>query len=79
MTSRPLEGRRLRVGYVSPDFREHPVASFLEPILASHDHQRVEVFCYSDVSHPDEVTGAADDTPTIGVRSQGSPTLRPPR
>ncbi len=47
----------MRVGYVSADFREHPVASFLEPILSSHDHRRVEVFCYSDVARPDEVTG----------------------
>jgi predicted O-linked N-acetylglucosamine transferase (SPINDLY family) len=47
---------RLRIGYVSPDFRAHAVAFFLEPILASHDHQRFEIFCYSDVSRPDETT-----------------------
>jgi predicted O-linked N-acetylglucosamine transferase (SPINDLY family) len=56
VTSLPLEGRRLRVGYVSPDFREHPVAFFLEPILASHDRRRFEIFCYANVSRPDEVT-----------------------
>ncbi len=55
-TPRPLAGRRLRVGYVSADFREHPVACFLEPILASHEHRQFEIFCYSDVSCPDEVT-----------------------
>ena len=49
-------GRPLRVGYVSADIREHPVACFLEPILASHDHRHFEVFCYADVSRPDEVT-----------------------
>ena len=38
--------RRLRVGYVSPDFRSHVVAIFMEPILASHDRERFEVFCY---------------------------------
>jgi protein O-GlcNAc transferase len=54
---RPLLGRRLRVGYVSADFREHPVANFLEPILASHDHQRFEIVCYADVPQPDAVTG----------------------
>jgi predicted O-linked N-acetylglucosamine transferase (SPINDLY family) len=53
---RPLQGRRLRIGYVSADFREHPVAFFLEPILAAHDHQRFEIFCYADVSHPDAWT-----------------------
>jgi predicted O-linked N-acetylglucosamine transferase (SPINDLY family) len=52
----PRQGRRLRIGYVSADFREHPVAYFLEPILANHDHQRYEVFCYADVARPDART-----------------------
>jgi predicted O-linked N-acetylglucosamine transferase (SPINDLY family) len=51
-----LAGRRLRIGYVSADFREHPVAYFLEPILAAHDHGQFEVFCYADVARPDAVT-----------------------
>ena len=54
---RPPTGNRLRVGYVSADFCEHPVAYFLEPILNAHDHDRLEVFCYSDVARTDEVTG----------------------
>jgi protein O-GlcNAc transferase len=52
----PPEGRRLRIGYVSADFREHPVAYFLEPILANHDHQCFEIFCYADVVRPDSLT-----------------------
>ena len=48
--------RRLRVGYVSPDFRLHPVASFIEPVIAEHDRAAVEVVCYSDARRPDEVT-----------------------
>jgi protein O-GlcNAc transferase len=48
--------RRLRVGYVSPDFRSHPVAYFVEPLLAQHDPARVEVFCYAHDFRPDEVT-----------------------
>jgi len=48
--------RRLRIGYVSPDFRDHVVSRFLLPLLESHDHQNVEVFCYSSVARPDEVT-----------------------
>jgi protein O-GlcNAc transferase len=54
---RPLAGRRLRIGYVSADFREHPIAYFLEPILACHDHRHVELFCYADVPQPDATTG----------------------
>lgn len=49
-------GRRLRIGYVSADFRLHSVAYFVEPVLAAHDHERFEVFCYSDVQSPDSVT-----------------------
>jgi len=48
--------RRLRVGYVSPDFRHHPVAFFLEGLLASHDDTAVEVFCYSNAPGGDDVT-----------------------
>jgi len=48
--------RRLRIGYVSPDFRRHAVATFLEPIVTAHDRSRVEVFCYSNVQVPDPVT-----------------------
>jgi predicted O-linked N-acetylglucosamine transferase (SPINDLY family) len=52
----PVVGRRLRVGYVSPDFCVHSVARFIEPVLASHDHQAFEVVCYADVARPDRVT-----------------------
>ncbi len=42
--------RRLRVGYVSGDFRNHPVGYFFELLLQGHDPSRVEVFCYA--THP---------------------------
>jgi predicted O-linked N-acetylglucosamine transferase (SPINDLY family) len=48
--------RRLRVGYVSPDFRQHPIPFFVEPILASHDRKQVAVHCYVDLVRPDAVT-----------------------
>jgi predicted O-linked N-acetylglucosamine transferase (SPINDLY family) len=47
------EGRRLKVGYVSPDFRGHSVAQFLEPLLQNHDRSQIEIFCYAEVSAPD--------------------------
>ncbi len=56
--------RRLKIGYVSPNFCDHAVNFFVEPVLTSHDHGPFEIFCYSDVSNPDAVTerlrGAAD-------------------
>jgi predicted O-linked N-acetylglucosamine transferase (SPINDLY family) len=48
--------RRLRIGYVSPDFYRHPVAAFVEPLLTSHDRQTLEVICYSNVTRADDVT-----------------------
>jgi predicted O-linked N-acetylglucosamine transferase (SPINDLY family)/predicted SAM-dependent methyltransferase len=49
-------GRRLNIGYVSPNLHRHSVASFLEPLLASHDRSQVRVFCYSGAGREDEVT-----------------------
>ena len=48
--------RRLRIGYVSPDFRLHPVGRFLLPLLESHDRGSVETFCYASVEMPDAMT-----------------------
>jgi protein O-GlcNAc transferase len=48
--------RRLRVGYLSPDFRTHPVAYFFESLLEGHDRAAVEVFGYGQVACPDETT-----------------------
>jgi predicted O-linked N-acetylglucosamine transferase (SPINDLY family) len=48
--------RRLKIGYVSADFRRHSVAYFLEAILAHHDHREFEIVCYSDHLEEDEVT-----------------------
>jgi protein O-GlcNAc transferase len=52
----PEPSRRLRIGYVSPDFCEHPVAYFLEPVLREHDSRAFEIYCYSDVVQPDATT-----------------------
>jgi predicted O-linked N-acetylglucosamine transferase (SPINDLY family) len=48
--------RRLRVGYVSTDFREHPVGRVLLPLLANHDRRQFEVVCYSDARVADALT-----------------------
>jgi len=48
--------RRLRVGYVSPDFREHPVGRFLLPLLEEHDREQFEVTCYSSTRTADATT-----------------------
>jgi predicted O-linked N-acetylglucosamine transferase (SPINDLY family) len=78
-------GRRLRVGYVSPDFRRHSCTSFLEPLLAHHDKTQVEVYAYAELSKEDDVTaryknyvdhwiptkGMSDEALAERVRSDG--------
>jgi predicted O-linked N-acetylglucosamine transferase (SPINDLY family) len=52
----PLPTRRLRIGYVSPDFRDHCQALFMMPLLAHHDHSGFEIICYASVARPDDMT-----------------------
>ena len=56
LTNDPTPDRRLRVGYLSSDFRNHPTGSVLLPLLSSHDRAKFEVFCYADVPCPDAMT-----------------------
>jgi protein O-GlcNAc transferase len=48
--------RPLRIGYVSPDFVDHSVAYFLEPLFANHDRNNFEIYAYADVAKPDATT-----------------------
>ena len=48
--------RRLRVGYVSPDFRQHTSRFYFLPFFANHDHSVVEIFAYSNVKVEDAFT-----------------------
>ncbi len=50
------QDRRLRIGYVSPDFRNHPVGRFILPLLTHHDRQAFEVVCFSDFPGEDAIT-----------------------
>jgi len=52
----PDARRRLRIGYVSPDFRNHCQMLFTTPLLQHHDRAAFEIVCYSSVARPDEVT-----------------------
>ncbi len=48
--------RRLKVGYVSPDFRNHSCTFFMEPLLSHHDRGEVEVYAYADLAQEDAAT-----------------------
>ncbi|HYP76058.1 MAG TPA: tetratricopeptide repeat protein [Polyangiaceae bacterium] len=48
--------RRLRIGYVSPDFQTHVQSLFTIPLLQNHDHGEFEIFCYSSSDKPTSLT-----------------------
>ena len=52
----PSPDRRLRVGYVSPDFCSHACAHFIEPLLREHDRGVVDIVCYAASRREDETT-----------------------
>ena len=52
----PDPQRKLRIGYVSPDFRKHAMGYFLEPLIEFHNTDAFEVYCYSNWPRPDTMT-----------------------
>ena len=52
----PTPDRRLRVGFLSPDFRAHPVGRLLLPLFSNLDRRQTEIICYADVRGVDSVT-----------------------
>jgi predicted O-linked N-acetylglucosamine transferase (SPINDLY family) len=64
--------RRLRVGYVSSEFRQHHFLAEFLPVLRAHDRTRFHITCYADVAAPDadtEMVGQlADSFRNLGGR-----------
>ncbi|MCR4666352.1 MAG: hypothetical protein K5657_03560 [Desulfovibrio sp.] len=59
LTPSPCLGRKLRIGYVSPDFKVHPVGFFIRGILQAHDSERFEIYAYN--------TAKDDDNPIASI------------
>lgn len=55
-SNRPDPDRRLKIGYVSPDFWMHPVARFMLPLLEQHDRSGFEIWAYSTRLLKDGIT-----------------------
>jgi predicted O-linked N-acetylglucosamine transferase (SPINDLY family) len=58
-------GRRIRIGYVSSDFRRHPVGHHLEPLIRWHDRDAFEIHLYSNVRRPDALTQWFSDQASV--------------
>jgi protein O-GlcNAc transferase len=52
----PDPDRRIRVGYVSPNFSRHSVGYFIEPVIANHDPTAYEIHCYYTNREADDTT-----------------------
>ena len=52
----PSPGRRLNVGYVSPDYCDHVAGRNLLPLFRNHDHGQFAIHCYSNNPFPDDMT-----------------------
>lgn len=50
--------RPIRIGYLSPDLRRHPLVSFFKPMLTTHSRDNFELFCYGNVKTPDNITSS---------------------
>jgi len=47
---------RLRIGYLSSDFCDHPIGHNITPLLCNHDHEKFEIYCYGELSKQDDIT-----------------------
>ncbi|MBX9630131.1 MAG: tetratricopeptide repeat protein [Burkholderiales bacterium] len=56
----------LRIGYLSGDFRDHAVGRLIAPLIAAHDRERVEVYCYATTrSDGSAVRGSVEHAATV--------------
>lgn len=49
----PIKNRKIRVGYLSADWSNHPVCRFMMPILKNHDRKQVEIWGICSSPHRD--------------------------
>jgi len=52
---------KIRIGYLSPDLRQHSVRYFFRPLLEAHDRERFEIFAYYEFATEDEQTRLIKD------------------
>lgn len=52
----PRSDRPLRIGYISPDFRDHVIGRNILPLLRHHDRRQFQLYCYARLNRRDELT-----------------------
>ncbi len=86
LTLTPLDGRKLRVGYLSSDFRDHPTSRLINGLFRHHDRDQFELFLYcsgwddgstmrreveSHMDHVHSVAKLSDEAAAKLIRSHG--------
>ncbi len=52
----PDPDKRIRIGFISPDFKTHSIAYFIEPLFEHLHRDHFELFVYSTTTHADTMT-----------------------
>ena len=81
---RDTTGRRLRIGYVSPDFGDHPISHVMLQLFGQHDRRQIEVVGYSistrtgiaDRAYADRIRESCDDFVDLSVMTVAQATER---
>ena len=68
----PDPERKLRLGFISPDFREHSVTHFLLGLFENLDRSQFDIVCYAGVARPDEFTQRLSKCATLWRNTLGS-------
>ena len=61
---KPAGDGKIRIAYISSDFRFHAVSFFFFPLLCCHDTSQFDIYCYADNASQDEVTQLLKDHAT---------------
>jgi protein O-GlcNAc transferase len=59
----------IRLGIISGDMKRHSISYFLEPFIEGLDRSRFEIYCYSDVTSPDDVSERLNKLADIWLNS----------
>ena len=54
--NRKIQGKKLKIGYVSPDFKNHSMKGFLEPIISNHNHDDFEIYAFAELKFEDSAS-----------------------
>ncbi|MBF0382092.1 MAG: tetratricopeptide repeat protein [Magnetococcales bacterium] len=68
-SNKPEPHRKLRIGYVGADFRQHSAANIFGPMLINHNRDKFSIFCYAGNSEEDELTAKFKSVATKWVNT----------